>query len=164
MKLKFFVTVVVVIVAAVVVAGFIYGGSPQAARRERLDEIRLGHLQQLEGLVIRYWELNQALPDSLDEAAANELGSQLPADPATGIQYQYEKTAADTFRLCAVFSTAQERPEDYFGRYNYRPAAPAEGMTYQLMGGNWSHPVGASCFERKIAVIKNPITPPAALK
>jgi hypothetical protein len=111
------------LVSVVVVAGLIIAGSPGDQRLNRIDQLRVNDLRLISGVLNRYWNQHEALPESLGQLVDGRLLNELPRDPTTGDPYEYERTAADAVRLCGVFERAsvEESPDEYWyhlaGRY-----------------------------------------------
>lgn len=133
-------------ISAVVVAlvfGFVAIGSPGAARDARLDSQRVNDLALLQGQIINYWQAKGALPQSLDELQDPISGFIIPTDPQTQMSYEYSRTGAHQFVLCATFN-AESLPAGSStlspSRYNM-PMMPAGE-------GTWDHIAGRVCFDR----------------
>ena len=133
-------------------------GSPMKQRQLRLDERRLGDLQNLQYQVINYWQQKEKLPATLQEMADPISSYNLPVDPEfeKGKQYEYALKGPLSFELCATFS--QPMPKGW-REYGSGPVMPYYGrdvavsMPYPAGGGineSWDHGAGRTCFERKI--------------
>ena len=121
------------VVAAAIAAGLMVIGSPLEHRRERLDQVRIHDLQQIQGLVLSYAKVYKRLPGTL-QALTDEPGYAAPeGDPESGRAYIYRPMTRDTFRLCARFDTSS------YGR---------EDLTDQSFGDHWTHHAGDQCFDR----------------
>lgn len=145
--MKYFIYIICGIVAAVVVAGFLVAGSPQKARLSRLDEVRIGNLQQIQYEVINYWQSKGNLPKNLDDLVDTTRGVIIPVDPQSGEQYAYSITGDVSFELCAVFS--HEGDIEYGYSMPMRPMMyPAKGI--DIKNNVWQHPSGRHCFSRTI--------------
>jgi type II secretory pathway pseudopilin PulG len=116
---------IVAVVIAAVVAGLVISGSPAEQRRLRADDRRVGDLQQLTRAIQRYYEETERLPETLDALVNGWISSELPRDPDTEAEYDYEITGSSAFRLCAEFARAS------------RPNAEPEF---------WSHGAGGHCY------------------
>lgn len=116
-----------IFVAAAVVGALFLIGSPAHQRLIRLDERRLGHLQNIEYQISGYFAAKMKLPASLDEMNGFE-GFLAPVDPESGAPYEYSVRDEMQFRLCANFSLASETED---------PARSA----------SWKHPAGRGCFD-----------------
>ncbi len=53
--------------------------------------------------ILSFYQQKQALPSALSQLQDPTLNYSVPADPATGAQYEYTKTADLGFELCATF-------------------------------------------------------------
>jgi len=129
--LRVFASVVVTIVTACAVGGILIAGSPELARSQRLDTLRVQHLMSIAGTVDTYWKREGELPGDLESLAAERTGA--PAairDPATREIYEYLPDEAGAYQLCAVFEEENLEPEVY-GRRGAR---------------FWGHGAGRHCF------------------
>ncbi len=121
-----------IVVVATIAAGLLTIGSPSQQRESRFDVKREQDLQAITRAIERRAKAGRPLPTSLDTLAA-EPGQRLAVtDPATGEPYDYQTTANDGYRLCAVFSTDTASPS--------RLARVDE---------DWLHGLGRNCFDRK---------------
>lgn len=148
-----------IIVIALVVWSFSVIGSPKEQRAWRLDERRVQDLQSIQWQVINYWQQKESLPESL-QAMNNPISSFMtPVDPEfeKGLVYEYKKTAAMTFELCATFSAVM--PEGWqeiqgWGGMPFSAREVAVDMAYPYPGGtgndSWKHDAGRTCFSRTI--------------
>lgn len=151
-KIPKYLGIIVAIVALLTIAvGFFIVGTPNYQRQVRFDEQRIQHLSQLQYDVLNYLHSNDTIPTR--EELEHWLGS-IPKDPETDMPYNYEKTADNTFRLCANFATDLTLSEK-----DYKYAYPEfRGVTNkgEIVGNNtWDHPVGEYCFEREVQLIDN---------
>lgn len=125
-----------IVAVAALAGGFLLMGSPSSQRAQRMDERRVGDLQQIEMMVRAHVEETGRLPADLATIAAKP-GVALPvADPDTGKPYVYRIDDALRFSLCADFQTdtAESRRGD--------PAWP--------VSTEWAHGIGNTCFSRRI--------------
>jgi hypothetical protein len=154
--MKIFTSIIIAIVAVVVVAGFIFGGTPRAARLTRLDDIRVGNLQEIQFQVLEYWRLNKTLPKMLDSIRPFISESAL-FDPESGEMYVYEQTDEMKFKICAYFALEQGLEGKFDKSFHPRVVEPfplgEKGVRYILLGESWSHNAGEFCFEREIEVV-----------
>jgi len=123
---------VVVIIAIVI--GFVLAGSPFHQREVRLDEQRINHLQDLQYKITNYWANKLELPGKLANLNDALQNFEIPTDPETGKNYDYEILDKLSFKLCAEFSTEQKK-----GKFEKE-----KPLSY------WAHPEGYYCFDRKI--------------
>ncbi len=125
-----------VVVLATVVASVWVTGSPSAQREARLDERRVGDLDNIKDAIRSYTQEHGVLPANM-VALKSQPGIRLSiADPVTGAPYEYVATGARTYQLCARFTTdtALQMPNDY-----------------QSRDAHWAHGIGRQCFERTSA-------------
>ena len=118
-----------VAVGTALIAGFIVVGPPMKARLERLDDQRVQDLRSISSSIASYAAGHHSLPDVLGSMRANgDIDAASVRDPVTRAPYEYRRTGARSYELCAVFATAA--------------------------GGNgedsvWKHPIGRYCFSRE---------------
>jgi hypothetical protein len=141
-KQKFVAWAAIVVVALSLAAG-IYTSAPWNARDRAIDQERVNALQSIQSEIVNFWQLKQRLPATLAELN-DPLRFTVPVDPETKTAFTYSVKGRTSFELCAVFATEtlggispETRPVLY----------PDAGDIY---GSNWSHGVGATCFERTI--------------
>jgi hypothetical protein len=121
-----------VVVIATVVCALVAIGPPAQQRRMALDARRAHELSTLSNLIDMDADRAGKLPAALAdlEGAGQWLSIK---DPDNGAPYEYAITGDTTYRLCAVFATATQ-------------SADAGGGWGD---GEWSHPAGRHCFDRK---------------
>jgi hypothetical protein len=135
-----------------IVLGFLVIGSPMNARLQKLDDIRVQHLWNIEQRIVDHYQKNRVLPPSLGDL--DDRGP-LPVDPTTGKAYVYDvamvKQAApggmSAFHLCANFEAASREVKTHIDGGISQPLVlqgPWEGSVA------WQHPAGEYCFERQI--------------
>lgn len=81
------------------------------------------------GAVDLHWSRAGALPLSLDDLTREPGYPPLPADPESGIPYEYRTLDGDRYELCASFARGAGD-------------APAEAR-----GDFWSHGADRQCFQ-----------------
>ena len=136
-KLVGAVTGAVIIVS--IVSGFFVIGSPMSERLYRIDDQRANDLSMIQSQVTYYWQAKQKLPPALSDLENPLTGVFIPADPETGLPYEYRTTSTTSFELCATF--AKE------GRAS-QSTAPRPAYPY---GESWEHDTGGRhCFSRTI--------------
>ncbi len=117
--------------------GFVLVGSPLRSRQAQFDERRVEDLRIIHQTVLnivyegRPWEvpvdgnLRRPLPISLQEIAEQATMQRVNVtDPQTGEPYEYNRTGATTYELCATFNALRDEPFDVF----------------------WNHGQGRTCF------------------
>jgi len=140
---KILAIVVSVVVLASIVVGFFIIGTPSDQRARKFDEQRIEHLQSLQSEIVNYWIQKKTLPAQLSDLENSISGFAAPADPATGVFYEYNITGDLSFELCAVF----ERPnQDKIPADSYYYGSPY----YDIYNQNWNHETGRTCFARII--------------
>ncbi|WP_298909203.1 hypothetical protein [uncultured Aliiroseovarius sp.] len=88
------------LVAGAVILGLLATGGPQAGQSEKRDRGRIDDLRALSDFVRCVAHANnRQLPESLtpDPACSTDVRFD---DPHTGSPYRYEKTSANTYRIC----------------------------------------------------------------
>lgn len=129
-------------VAVSVVTGFFVVGSPTEARNKQYDARRISDLQELQSMVVGYYQRKQVLPTSSNDLKDPLSYALVPTDPETGAAYAYRATGARTFEICATFAT------DASGTGQL--AADSKPQYFGVADEYWSHPMGEACFERTI--------------
>lgn len=130
-------------VAIVIISGFFVVGSPIEQRLKNLDNIRINHLQTIQGQVVNYWINKDKLPDNLSELQDDISGFSAPVDPETQMPYDYTVKGDLTFELCAEFKTSSNE-------LNQRGPRPPEQYYERGLSNNWQYSPGLTCFERTI--------------
>lgn len=142
--MKFFIGLVIGGIIFVIGVGLWVIGSPQQERARRFDELRIGHLQQIQYQIFTYYQYKQRLPDVLSDLNVQSNGFELPHDPQTGKEYEYSKKTDTDFELCGVFSASQNENSQYYPKFMPLPPMPTN-VDY-----NWKHEKGHVCFNRTI--------------
>jgi len=132
------VAVTTAVITSIVAAALVLG-SPEQQRQRRLDECRVRDLSTIANSINLYVGAHGALPADLSALGKEPGPRRAPSDPGTGSPYEYEVLGSESYRLCAVFTTA---------------SADAETTPYPEREG-WSHGMGKQCFERKERIQKN---------
>ncbi len=127
-----------------IAAGFLIMGTPGQIRQLRLDDQRVGDLQNIQYQVVNYWQQKQKLPAQSSDLEDPISEYRVPTDPVTGESYPYAATGARAFKLCATFSLPSRAAGAGSGRSI--PAAPGGGAAPD----NWTHGAGQVCFNRAI--------------
>jgi hypothetical protein len=145
-RAKAFVWGSIVAYLAIVVAGVLLAGSPFQQRLVRFDQQKTSDLQVIQSQVLNYWTQKGSLPTTLGDLKDSISGFQPPVDPQSGQAYEYIKTGATSFQLCANFNVAANGASDARGV----PAVPSG--YYEGLGTNesWMHDTGRQCFDRTI--------------
>ena len=127
--------VVSVAVAVAVGIGFRALGTPQQARMEELDRIRMRDLQSLSDAILRYpgRRHGPSLPATLDSVELVSRAASSARDPVTKRRYEYERIDGSHFRLCADFGGEVRKEE------------------LEEWQEKWAHPAGHACFEFELA-------------
>jgi hypothetical protein len=148
--------VVGIIILVSIILGFSVLGSPQTQRLIRYDNQKITDLQNIQWQVISYWQMNGIIPTSLADISSTQSYVIIPKDPQSKTTYEYNKTGAMTFELCAQFNKENMTTQNNIG------AVP---VSYPTKGGviqndNWNHGSGHQCFSRII----DPVTYPTQVK
>jgi len=140
-KMRLIEIVVSVFVVMSVVGGVFSAGSPFKERLRKLDDRRTNDLMMIQSYIIEYWQNKGILPKDLLALKDDLRNVNLPDDPETKTQYEYEVKNNETFVLCSIFSQKTESDRS------------SENSPYfSGIYGNttWDHDAGRFCFERKI--------------
>jgi len=132
---------VILIILSTIIGSFYVVGTPSQKRAQRIDQERIQDLGQIQYEIISYWQAKEALPENLDVLSDPLRGFITPTDPETGSPYEYNVLSAQTFELCATFTSEQKSMEA-----NSRVSYLYDGYTNET----WNHDVGRVCFERTI--------------
>lgn len=136
--MKWFATTSAIIIVLAIGLGLYTSGSPATARKERADNSREMHLQDLYYDINAYYQVNNTLPASLEDME-KERTYAIPRDPVTGLAYGYTPKDSTSFELCATFFLASKEP---YNRYYY----PQD----QYYPNFVEHEAGDVCFTAKI--------------
>lgn len=135
--------VAVILVVGSIVAGFSVLGTPANQRMLRYDSQKVSDLQNIQWQLVNYWQQKGSLPASLGELEDPISGFIIPLDPQSAKPYEYKKTGAMSFDLCAEFNKPLELSNLSKGGTSY--PAPMGGIV-----DNWQHDAGQKCFSRSI--------------
>ena len=138
-------------------------GSPAKQRMLRLDDRRVGDLQNMQYQVINYWQQKEKLPTALTDLSNPITGYSLPVPPMfeKGEKYEYTVKSPLTFELCATFDLPIPKGWREYGgggiipmsRIAYEKDVSMTSYPYSVPGGineSWDHQAGQTCFERTI--------------
>lgn len=134
--------IALLIIIATILGAFFISGSPFRARLEKLDNQRIGDLQNVQSQIVYYWQKKGTIPASLNELTDPISGYGAPKDPETGVAYEYQSLSNLVFELCATFSA--DSPTDQ----KYRETSAIGPMG--LEDSSWQHKAGRTCFTRTI--------------
>ncbi len=130
----------IALAALTVFAGFLVMGTPWQASRYRYDVQKVNNLQKIQGQIISYWGVKQALPATLADVTRQDLYNTVPMDAQTGKPYEYHITGQRSFELCATFNNKTQP----------RTANTAFNMDRSSTKNAWYHGVGHVCFSHTI--------------
>lgn len=160
-----------VIVVASIWCSFSIMGSPTKQRLLRLDDRRIGDLQNIQYQIINYWQQKEKLPAQLSELSNPMTGYYLPIDPEfeKGISYEYIPKDKLKFELCATFALPIPKGWREYGggvmpMIDYAKETSAVAYPVGGMNESWSHEAGRTCFERTIDKDIYPPYPKPVLK
>lgn len=144
---KIFIWIAAALILVSVGTGIAVMGSPMSQRLMQFDMQKTNDLMTLQGNIINYWQRKAMVPAKLDDVN-DPLSSymSMPNDPQTGAPYEYRKTGAMSFELCATYNyeSAREENNTYGGSSMARPNYRADANQ------NWEHGKGRTCFKRTI--------------
>lgn len=139
----------IIIVLGGITVGFFIGGSPAVQRQRKADDIRVGHLQEIQTQIVNYWQLKEKLPTALTDLTDSISGFKPLVDPETNSAYEYTITSPLAFELCATFNTISlNNSSNTVG--NPMLSQPANYYGNDPYSENWSHSAGRVCFSRTI--------------
>ena len=119
----------------VVILGVYFVGNPSQARAEKYDQQRIGDFSTLHIGLHRYHEKNKTLPVSLGDLEG--YYQQHMVDPETGESYEYLFLTDNTYKICAVFATANSGEQPTHNPVRYRLVE--------------KHEKGYYCFHRDVS-------------
>ncbi len=122
--------VVIVVVACLGYALFLTG-TPGKQRDIRLDRDRVSHLDNISRNIDLYWELNQELPEDLQQMSDPRYFILRIDDPESGGPYEYRVLEGGNYELCAEFATDTAALNDRDRTFSER---------------SWDHGAGRTCF------------------
>lgn len=137
---KFWAIVSGIVILVFIILGFSVIGSPQTQRLLRYDDQKISDLQNLQWQVINYWQMNGSIPETMPNIAIDQQSKKA---------YEYRKTGAMTFELCADFNKEN----------NMQNRSLIEGAYYKggvTANDAWDHASGRGCFQRTIDPVMYP--------
>lgn len=142
---------IAVVILISIILGFSVLGSPQTQRLIRYDNQKVSDLNEIQWQVISYWQMNGTIPVSLSDIKSSQQYVIIPTDPQSKTTYEYRKTDAMTFELCAEFNK-----ENTTNQNQYMSVSPIYGKGEIIQNNNWNHRAGRECFSRVIDPIAYP--------
>lgn len=91
-----------VIVALACTIGISIAGTPISQRLINFDATRLSDFTNMKYRAENYFRSNSRIPYNMSDLAN---GGELPTDPESGNQYEYQKVTDSSYKFCTVFST-----------------------------------------------------------
>ncbi len=140
----------ILIVLASIVGGFIIVGSPSKQRNIRIDNQRVGDLQNIQYQIVNYWQQKEKLPASLADLSDPISNTTIPTDPESKKEYTYTVKSAKSFELCATFALKVEDTKGRGASYSYDMMTTYPSYGGDGMNDNWKHDAGNICFTRTI--------------
>lgn len=143
-------------------SGFFIIGSPSQVRMYRFDDQKVSDLQNVQSMVLNYWQTLGAMPPSIASLTDPlDSYSSVPKDPQSGASYEYATTSALSFKLCADFNSESrsDSPSTQAGYGEMQPSSSDLDLGIGSYGANWHHPAGHYCFERTIDPKRYPPAP-----
>ncbi|MBI2065823.1 MAG: hypothetical protein HYT68_02035 [Candidatus Zambryskibacteria bacterium] len=144
--------VAAILVIGSIVAGFSVLGTPQTQKMLRYDSQKISDLQSIQWQIVNYWQQKGVLPASLTELQDPISGFIVPSDSQTRKPYEYEKTSALAFNLCAEFNKPTQTDNGSVPRIAYLEPIGK-------LNENWQHEAGKQCFNRTIDPELYPVRP-----
>lgn len=148
------------LVVLVVWFSFSVMGSPMKQRLLRLDDRRVGDLQNIQWQIINHYQQKEKLPEKLTDLSNPLSGYSLPVDPEFEKGKAYEYNVLDAkglkFELCADFSEVMPKGwREYSNGGGVMPMMDRDiaVSSYPAPSGaneSWDHEKGRTCFERTI--------------
>ncbi len=126
------------VVIVTLATGLWAAGSPVKARREEIDQKRLGELQQISQGIETYYTERRSLPGSLEAVLLlPTVTIESIQDPVSLRAYEYLPVDSTSYELCASFDQPSAE-----GAKAYDAVPNASRF--------WSHPAGRHCFRLEI--------------
>jgi hypothetical protein len=145
--------VALVVILGVVIWGFSVLGSPRTQQLLKYDQQKVSDLQNISNGIESYYQNKGSLPNILADMSGSNYFYYAQTDSQTGKSYEYIRTGATTYNLCAEFNKPSNDKN-----------APYSSDPYQTYMVDWSHPSGRYCFNRHIttsgSVYPKPIPAP----
>jgi len=152
MKRPTFILVIVVVVLLSAIGFFLSQRGGRKVVQPSSDDQRVHDVLSLSWRVVFYAQTMGHLPSSISEV--KEDAWKVPVDPATSSPYFYEVLGRDSFRLCAVFSSAWKRDEihgeDFLPPNCHALGAVCYGDPVVHSYGSWQHGIGRQCLDRRV--------------
>lgn len=140
-RIYFWASLAIVLVAFVI--SLLVVESPAETRQRKLDNIVIGHFNQIDVSISNYYNKYNKMPDNMDEIReeSNYLTEKEFTNPVTNQMYEYRVVSEDEYELCTTFqySSKDEANQDY---------DPYVDKT-------WLHEAGYQCLTHKINYIDN---------
>jgi len=135
---KYFAWVSSILIIVAIVASFFIIGSPTTAKLMQFDQQKTNDLSNIQSQIVNYWQAKGKLPTALSDLNDTISGFNVPTDPQTKADYEYNITNTEklSFELCAAFNKKSKTSQ-------------TENM-YYMGAQNWNHEPGRVCFERTI--------------
>jgi len=150
----------IIFVISAISYSFLIMGSPAKQRLLRLDDRRIGDLQNIQYQIISYWQQKEKLPVKLSDLSNPLSGFSLPVDPEfkKGSTYEYIAKEKLKFELCATFALPMPQGWREYNGGSIMPMMNYGGKdiavsSFPYPGGvneSWDHQIGRTCFERTI--------------
>jgi len=121
---------IAIVILIAIILGFRVLGSPKTQRLLRQDNQTIMDLQNLQWQVIKYWQVNGIIPESLPNS-----------------NYEYRKIGDLSFELCAEFNQSN------IAKGKIGLMSPP---TREFTNDTWDHLSGRQCFFRNIDPIMYP--------
>lgn len=137
----YYAMVVTIAVAISLITGFNHTQSPAEVREKNIDAKQVTDLQMIQGQIESYMSVNNALPETLENAYS---GLSIPFAPENRTAYEYTVVSDDSFKLCADFVTESSQAESgYYGDVGIY----AKPLTIRNPN-DWNHGKGNWCYTR----------------
>ena len=150
-------TALVVFIIFIVIVFSLYQCGQQKISRLSPDDRRVQDVLSLSWRIMFYAQRAGRLPSSISDVAEGEW--KIPVDPTTSLPYFYEALGRDSFRLCAVFSSASgsdvTQGEDFYWASKNGIASGVRYGDPVVHGfGSWTHGPGRQCLDRSVPRVK----------
>lgn len=137
--------VAAVLIGTVLASALAYIPSPTTVREMKADNEIMYALQNIHWQVQEYYQENEALPETVDDAYGEF--DRLP-DTSELADYTYTVDSETEYKLCTTFNHDSNELDNY---YRPMPSMMAEDRIY-WGNNNWDYKSGDWCFEREVEV------------
>lgn len=140
-----------IIILGSIIWGFSVLGSPRTQRLLKYDGQKINDLQNVSSQVQNYYSMKGSLPESLSDLSNLAGYYNIPVDKQTSQSYEYNKTGATSYEVCATFNkeSVDQKSIDQ-NSFGYPSIA-----IYRGGESFYKHPAGRHCFTQIVIPNQN---------